>query len=113
MDYFYVGNHINNVGLQDAYLKGAAGLGNITVKADLHLFLSAAEIAADADGYLGTELDVSFQWKLDNWVSLGGGYSHLFASGSMELLKGGSASEIQNWAWLMLTVKPVFFSTAE
>jgi len=111
MDYFYVGNHINNVGLQDLYLGASCGIGDITLSGNVHLFNSAAAIAADASSYLGTEIDLVCSWKLDKAVGLSAGYSQLFAGASMELLKGGSASAYQGWAWIMLAVKPAFFST--
>jgi len=111
MDYFYVGNHGNNVGLQDIYLNAAYGLGNIKLSASMHLFQSAALQAADAARYLGTEVDLACSWKLDEAVALGAGYSQMFAGSSMELLKGGSADAYQGWAWLMITVKPTFFKT--
>jgi len=111
MDYFYVGNHGNNVGLQDLYLNAGYGLGSLNLNAGIHLFQSAALQAADAGKYLGTEVDLVCSWKLDEAVGLSAGYSQMFAGESMELLKGGSANAYQGWAWLMITVKPTFFST--
>lgn len=111
MDYFYVGNHSNNVGLQDIYLNAAYGMDKVNLSGSLHLFNSAALLAADASRYLGTEIDLVCSWKIDDALSLSGGYSQMFAGSSMEMLKGGSASAYQGWAWLMITVKPTFFST--
>jgi len=111
MDYFYVGNHANNVGLQDLYLNAAYSLGKINLGAGMHLFGSAALQADDAAKYLGTELDLVCSWKVDELISLSAGYSQMFAGPSMELLKGGSANAYQGWTWLMITVKPTFFST--
>lgn len=111
MDYFYVGNHVNNVGLQDLYLKAGYGMGNFNLSANIHLFQSAALQADDASKYLGTEVDLVCSWKLDEMVGLMAGYSQMFAGESMEMLKGGSAKAYQGWAWLMITVKPTFFSS--
>ncbi len=36
------------------------------------------------------------------------GYSQMFATASMEAIKGGSSEEVNNRAWNMLNVKPVF-----
>jgi hypothetical protein len=33
----------------------------------------------------------------------------MFATETMEILKGGSRDEINNWAWAMVTFKPTFF----
>ena len=111
MDYFYVGNHGNNVGLQDLYLNAGYGFGKISLNASMHMFQSASLQATDASRYLGTEVDLVCSWKLDEVVGLMAGYSQMFAGESMELLKGGSANAYQGWAWLMVTVKPNFFSS--
>jgi hypothetical protein len=111
MDYFFVGNHINNVGLGDIYLKGKYNLNDIVLNGDIHFFHAAAKISADAGSFLGTEVDLSAGWNIDDNVRLDGGYSQLFASESMELIKGGDRGEIQNWFWIMITVKPTFFKS--
>ena len=113
MDYFFVGNHVNNVGLQDMYLKAKAGIQRFTLSADIHLFNAAAEIAPAASKYLGTELDLVCAWKVDEQLSISFGYSQMLAGTSMELLKGGSSNAIHNWAWLMVAVNPVFFRSGE
>ncbi|NOR28040.1 MAG: hypothetical protein GQ540_05885, partial [Lutibacter sp.] len=56
MDYFYVGNHGNNVGLVDVYAKISTKLGDkSSLTAFVHNFSAQAEIAEDADKQLGTE----------------------------------------------------------
>lgn len=109
MDYFYVGNHSNNVGLQDIFFTAKSGAGPVGLSAHLHMFLTAAQLSANAGSYLGTELDLICTWRIDDAFSLGAGYSHMLPGDSMQLLKGGSLDTFHNWAWLMLTVKPVFF----
>ncbi len=115
MDYFYVGNHANNVGLTDIYGKVVFKTGeksSLLVKG--HYFGAAATMidptdGSDADAYLGTELDLVYTQKLLPYVTLKLGYSHLFAGDSMELLKGVSdPASTQNWGWAMLVVKPNF-----
>jgi len=76
-------------------------------------FLSATAIEEGASDYLGTELDLVFELNLDENVTIGAGYSQMFAGGPMEILKGGSASETANWAWLMVTVTPTFFTSGQ
>ncbi|GIV27234.1 MAG: hypothetical protein KatS3mg027_1048 [Bacteroidia bacterium] len=44
MDYFYVGNHINSVGLIDGYLKLNFGKGNWNIFVNVHNFQAAADI---------------------------------------------------------------------
>ena len=84
-------------------------VGPVGVSAHLHIFLTAAQLAPDAGPYLGTEIDLACNWQIDDVFSLGAGYSQMLPGESMQLLKGGSLDTYQNWAWLMLTVKPVFF----
>jgi hypothetical protein len=108
MDYFYVGNHLNSVGLSDAYLKFVTGINNTSFGADIHYFASAAQISATADNYLGTEIDLTLNHTLNPATKLTLGYSHMFASDSMEILKGGSKDATNNWAYIMLTVTPRF-----
>jgi hypothetical protein len=108
MDYFYVSNHINSVGLNDAYLKYSWSKKKFSVNADLHYFASAGKINADAGKYLGTEIDLTLGYKLHEIATLNAGWSSMFASESMELLKGGDSSASNYWAYIMLTVTPVF-----
>lgn len=108
MDYFYVGNHINSFGLNDAYLKYACSKKKFSFNADLHYFASAGKISADAAKYLGTELDLTFGYKMNEFVALNAGMSSMFAGESMALLKGGDTSASNYWGYLMLTVTPAF-----
>ncbi|UTW63917.1 alginate export family protein [bacterium SCSIO 12741] len=115
MDYFYVGNHIGSVGLNDGYLTAAwkeKGPKQLKLVLTGHVFYSNADVV-DArsqamDSYLGTELDFSVGLKLTKNSKLNFGYSHLFASDTMERLKGGDRNEVQNWAWAMITLKPSY-----
>ncbi len=108
MDYFYVGNHIGSVGLHDVYLKYKYVKNKIGLNAHIHYFGAAAEIADGADSYLGTELDLSASWAVKPMAKIIVGYSTLFASESMEILKGGDSSVGQHWAYVMLSVTPAF-----
>lgn len=113
MDYFYVGNHIGSVGLNDIYLKYKYNKDKFGFNADLHYFGAAAEVAENADKYLGTELDLSASWAVQPAASISVGYSTLFAGNSMEILKGGESSTDQHWAYLMLSVTPSFIGGAK
>ena len=108
MDYFYVGNHLNSVGLHDAYVKFSTGINKTAFNVDVHLFASAATISATADNYLGTEVDLTLTQTLNPVSKISLGYSHIFGSESMEILKGGSKNATSNWAYIMLTVTPKF-----
>ena len=108
MDYFYVGNHIRSVGLNDIYLKYKYAKNKFGFNADIHYLGAAADLTAGADGYLGTELDLSVSWVVQPAAKLVGGLSMLFAGDSMEILKGGDGSIGQSWAYIMLSVTPSF-----
>jgi len=117
MDYFYVGNHANSVGLSDLYAKAVFKTGEkSSFLAKVHYFGAAATLidpadGSDADAYLGTEIDLVYTQKLLPFATLKIGYSQMLASDSMEILKGqiGTASGLQNWGWAMLVVKPNLF----
>ena len=118
MDYFYVGNAHGRGGLTNIYLKTSYKVGEkLVLAADLHQFLSSAPIIqadnARASSNLGTEADLTFKYTFSPEVNLVGGYSQLFASDTMELLKGGDKTATNNWAWVMLTIKPVLFSSTK
>ncbi len=110
MDYFYVGNHIGSVGLNDIYLKYKYTKEKLTLDAHLHYFGAAAEMGAEAKKYLGTELDLSATWTLHPSAKIAIGYSTLFAGDSMEIIKGGDSTARQHWAYIMLSVTPAFIN---
>ncbi len=114
MDYFYVGNHSNSVGLQDFYIKGLINRPKVFYGASLHFFNAAADVNDDsqaatvATGRLGTELDLTMNYNISNGISLQGGYSQMFATKSLEYLKNtpDGSNQTNNWAHLMLIVRP-------
>ena len=108
MDYFYVGNHIYSVGLNDVYLKYNWTNKKFGISADLHYFASAGKITANAKKYLGTELDLTFSYKIQDTALFSAGWSTMFAGESMELLKGGDRNAGSHWAYIMLSVTPSF-----
>lgn len=113
MDYFYVGNHINSTGLIDVFASASTKVGD---KSNLSLFLhnfnSQAEIAEDVEKQLGTEIDIVYNYKYTKDVTIGIGYSQMFATEGMEVLKNVSnSSNVNNWAWVMLTINPTLFTS--
>ena len=111
MDYFYVGNHVGNVGLQDIYGGLNYGKDKWSFATAIHMFSSAADLYSGTekqDKYLGTEVDLSVGYKYSSNVMLKAGYSHMFATDSMQALKGGDKDETQNWGWVMVVFTPNF-----
>lgn len=115
MDYFYVGNHANSIGLFDVHVSANLKLGeksSLMVKA---LNFSGEQDLQSGEKTLGTELDLVFTQKF-NGYTLMLGYSQLFASDGMYELKGTTkdlAAGSQNWAWAMLVIKPKFLNTTK
>ena len=113
MDYFYAGNHFNSVGLKDLYGKISFRIKDAEISVVPHVFYSAVapEVAgAQEDSYLGTEIDLFGSHKIRKDLTASLGYSQMFASGSMETIKGGDADRTQNWAWVMISFHPQLFS---
>ncbi|WP_106793400.1 alginate export family protein [Aquimarina sp. Aq78] len=112
MDYFYVGNHIGNVGLIDLYLKANVKFNQkSTLNVAAHNFMAAADLPTDESKQLGTEIDLVFSYNLQKNVNIKAGYSHLFASDGMEILKNNFDGNTNNWGWVMVTIKPTLFTT--
>jgi hypothetical protein len=115
MDYFYVGNHINNVGLVDLNATFAYKKNKFSAKVVPHIFSSAATIVdsmgEEMSNTLGTEIDLVLSYKFSKDINFQVGYSQMFATESMEILKGGDKDATNNWAWAMITVKPSLFKT--
>jgi len=128
MDYFYVGNgHGQSTGgrtsgLIDVHLKTKFKLGQKSnLGANLHYFASPVKIfegfGINGDTYgatLGTEIDLVYTMTLSQNVKFNLGYSQMFATETMEAVKGGGdASAFNNWAWAMISFKPQLFTTAK
>lgn len=112
MDYFYVGNHANNVGLNNLYGKIAMPTGETSgLGLDVHFFSSQAQLADNQESYLGTELDLVYNKTISKNIKMAIGYSQLFASESMSAIKGGISSDnTNNWGWVQLIVNPRLLS---
>ena len=115
MDYFYVGNGHGYVGLKDFYIKSKIKTGDKSgLIVHLHEFFSNAAIIDgdnnEASSVLGTEIDLVYNLDIAKEVNFKLGYSQLFGTDSMEIIKGGDNTALNNWAWAMITIKPVLFS---
>ena len=112
MDYFFVGNHANNVGLTDLYIGSIVGIGEKTsLNARVHNFLAAADLQNSDTKQLGVEADVVLNYNFKEDINIKAGYSHLFASEGMELLKTNFDDNTNYWGWVMVTIKPTLFQT--
>ncbi|MFV0482865.1 MAG: alginate export family protein [Bacteroidales bacterium] len=115
MDYFYVGNHGNSVGLGDYYLTLKYAKNKFTTALTGHYFTSMGDIldkdSKVMDNYLGFELDWMIGYKFTDNFNLSAGYSRMFAGDALNQLKSGdSARDNANWAYIMLSFTPKFLS---
>lgn len=114
MDYFFVGNHLNSVGLSDLFASVSAKHKSTNVQLTGHFFSAANDVLAANSTtevmkkYLGTEIDLTVTYKVNEMTSFTAGYSQMFGTETMQKLKGGNYKNTNNWAWLMLTFKPTF-----
>ncbi|GGZ92971.1 alginate export family protein [Algibacter mikhailovii] len=115
MDYFYVGNHANSVGLVDVHVGANFKLGETTSLMAKVLNFSAEKELPSGEKSLGTEVDLVLAKQFKGY-GLKIGYSHMFASDGMYELKNvakADAADVQNWAWVQLLIKPKFLNTAK
>lgn len=121
MDYFYVGNHLNTVGLQDIYFKLKYKHKKFNIGSDYHAFLSGAKIK-DSDilntdptknmsGFLGSEIDLYAGFPITKGVNFNINYSMMFGTESMEAIKGGNRKQFNNYAYCQVVIKPVLFDS--
>ncbi len=114
MDYFYVGNHASNVGLLDLYLGAAVKTGKkAALNIRLHHFSAAADLPTTNSKQLGAEADLVFNYNFNKTINIKAGYSYLFPSEGMEILKGNFDDNTNYWGWAMVTIKPTLFATQE
>lgn len=114
MDYFYVGNHINSVGLLDGYLRVSYTAERFICSLNGHYFNAAADVRdmkilseyKARDPHLGAEIDATLLYKYTDGISVQAGYSQMFGTETLKTLKGGSISTTSNWAYIMLIVRP-------
>ncbi len=112
MDYFYASPFRNglNPGLWDLY----AGINFVTSKktslsAMYHHFSITSDIKNGNDNIkkgLGSEVDLQFNWNIMKDVMLTGGYSVMFGTETMDIVKGGDHNSWQDWGWISLNINP-------
>ncbi len=112
MDYFYVGNGNANAGLQDFFLKTKFKFAGGALLGHAHYFLAAADQDAYDSKGLGTEIDLVYVKKLDDAITWKLGYSQMFATETMDIIKGTpNSNDFQCWAWTQLIFKPQLFKS--
>ena len=119
MDYFYVGNHKNTVGLQDLFIKFNYSSNKWKFNATPHLFMTAADVidplnaTKTMDSYLGTEIDLVASYDLHKNIGISAGYSQMLGSKTLEVLKAGNKGNDNNWAFIMININPKIFTSSK
>ena len=120
MDYFYVGYN-PPVGLQDMMLKTTWKPNKkFTGFFDIHAFNASANIAnpentsLNLNKYLGTEADIFFEYRINEFFRVNGGYAQIFLTDSFVALRGrGDSKKVNNWFWFQLQFNPVFIKKSK
>jgi len=125
MDYFFVGNYIGKNGLIDIYIPLFVNVKKWAIGVRPHYFIAAATVSTldqnnqslrDYSNGLGTEIDIVAKYTISKSVNITGGYSQMFATETMQVIKypdnpgAEYHKNTNNWAWLMVTIKPIFFN---
>lgn len=114
MDYFFVGPANGNVGVTDIYLKTKFKLKKGALIANFHEFLTSSvqfdEVGDEMSAFspMSFEVDLVYAVQLSKGVKFNLGYSQMFATDNMLAIRPGT-EKLNNWAWMMVTFKPVLF----
>ena len=115
MDYFYVGNHVNSVGLMDIYLRVHYTYKKVMLGVNGHYFNAAAPVLdkrvttsiASLNANLGGEVDATLSYNYTDGVAIQAGYSQFFGAYTLQQLRGAvSLNPKSNWAYLSLIIRP-------
>lgn len=118
MDYFYVGNpHVQagkTAGLIDIYLNTKIKTGKKSLLfLNLHQFNSPVDVfdgTTRLSRSLGQEADLVYNLNVNPSVNFKIGYSQLFSTKSLEVIKNAANKGPNQWAWTMITFSPLFLS---
>jgi hypothetical protein len=111
MDYYYAGNGHSNAGLSDSYLKvGFKTEKGFGLNLIVHQFFTVNKVESLTQNYdanLGQEIDLLFNYKINKFVSILGGYSFYITTPTINYLKNVvNGKSYQQWAWFALNVNP-------
>ena len=110
MDYFYASDFATGYapGLSDTQV-GLAYKVSAPVKLALnyHYFATGVKLEGLSRS-LGSEIDLQVDWKIKKDISLAAGYSTMFGTSTMDVVKGGNHDSWQDWAYISLNINPKF-----
>jgi len=127
MDYFYVGNHGNSVGLVDIYATFKMKFGKLSIFATPHYFMAAADVykvkaapksTFDEASYetmskgLGIEVDLGMAYAPQKNMKFVLGLSEMLGTETLGYIQGYSSTDAYSkngaWAYVMFVFKPNF-----
>jgi len=132
MDYFYVGNHGNNVGLIDIYATFKMKFGKLGIFATPHYFMAAADVyrpkpTTTKSGFteasydnmskgLGVEVDLGVSYAPQKNMKFVLGISQMMGTETLAYTSKGYMTTDQysdggTWAYLMFVFKPNFYTS--
>jgi hypothetical protein len=114
MDYFTnFPSHTRGAGLVNPYFMNRFTINSATsFNIDFYVFSLANNFIHNQeiiDKYLGTEVDLTLNYAFNGFTQIQMGYSMMFGNESMGIIRGGSPDRWAHWAFVMVTVRPVFF----
>ncbi|OFX21017.1 MAG: hypothetical protein A2033_11875 [Bacteroidetes bacterium GWA2_31_9] len=115
MDYFTeIDKNTSGGGLSDYYCQLNYKLNsNFSTSLAYHNFQLTGKLIDKTDTVnvttlnkqLGSEIDFSINYKINENANVQFGYSTFFATKSLSVIKGGDFEKYANWGWIMLTIK--------
>lgn len=111
MDFFFVGGRYeNSTGLADFFIRLKYHRNKkLFIATDLHYFTTQAAIykgGKQLSNALGTEIDFTAGYSVNEILSFQLGYSHFLAEESFKVTQANNLSGTQNWLYLMLIIRP-------
>jgi hypothetical protein len=114
LDYFYVGNHANSVGLLDGFAKVSYTKNKLLYSLNYHYFRASNDVKDKTvltevkalDRNLGGEIDFTLSYNYTDGISIQAGYSQFFGTKTLQSLRGGNTTAYSNYAYVMLIVRP-------
>lgn len=129
MDYFYVGNHANNVGLIDIYSTLKYTDKKLTFFVTPHYFIAGTDVYKSIgttsttfisgeyyklDRALGLEIDFGISYAAQKNMSVQFGLSEMFGTETLGFIQGYSSSNMHQktgtWSYIMFIFNPSFFA---
>ncbi len=122
LDYYTSADDVFGMGLNDLYLNIMYKWNKkLELRGDLHYFNSDKDyyyksgIRNDFGKYLGTEIDLSVNWSLYEYININAGYSFMLPSAPFKVAQfvntgvEYNTSRIPQWAFVMLTFNAELF----